>query len=92
MVNHRNAIFIISEVKGDRKKPKKTLRKKKSLSTTCTKNSERITLGSTTLRDCAFAHAAPALLNSQPLPMRSYGCLATFQKQTQKISLKESIQ
>ena len=28
MVNHRNAIFIISEVKGDRKKPKKTLGKK----------------------------------------------------------------
>ena len=28
MVNHRNAIFIISEVKDDRKKPKKTLRKK----------------------------------------------------------------
>ena len=28
MVNHRNAIFIISEVKGDKKKPKKTLRKK----------------------------------------------------------------
>ena len=71
--------------------PKKTLRKK-SLSTTCTKNSEGITLGSTTLRDCAFAHAAPALLNSQPLPMRSCGSLATFQKQTQKISLKESIQ
>ena len=28
MVNHHNAIFIISEVKGDRKKPKENSKKK----------------------------------------------------------------